>query len=170
MLVEAAQAKLNLSLAITGRRADGFHELVSLVAPIALADTLTLDVGRPLSLTCDDAALPVDGTNLVLKAAAAYARRRPAAPTGHFHLTKRVPHGAGLGGGSADAAAALRLLDRASGDPLGPAALEALAAEVGSDCPFFVRGQAAVMRGRGCLLYTSPSPRDRQKSRMPSSA
>ncbi len=149
MLVEAAQAKLNLSLAITGRRADGFHELVSLVAPVALADTLALDVGRPLGLTCDDPALPVDGANLVLKAAVAYARRRPAAPTGHFHLTKRVPHGAGLGGGSADAAAALRLLDRASGDPLGPEALEALAAEVGSDCPFFVRGQAAVMRGRG---------------------
>ena len=156
MLVEAAQAKLNLSLAITGRRADGFHELVSLVAPIALADTLTLDVGRPLGLTCDDAALPVDGTNLVLKAAAAYARRRPAAPTGHFHLTKRVPHGAGLGGGSADAAAAMRLLDRASGDPLGPEGLEALAAEVGSDCPFFVRGQAAVMRGRGERLEVLP--------------
>jgi 4-diphosphocytidyl-2-C-methyl-D-erythritol kinase len=149
VLVEAAQAKLNLSLAITGRRADGFHELVSLVAPVALADSLALDVGRPLGLTCDDPALPVDGANLVLKAAVAYARRRPAAPTGHFHLTKRVPHGAGLGGGSADAAAALRLLDRASGDPLGPEALEALAAEVGSDCPFFVRGQAAVMRGRG---------------------
>lgn len=157
MLVEAAQAKLNLSLAITGRRADGFHELVSLVAPIALADTLTLDVGRPLGLTCDDAALPVDGTNLVLKAAAAYARRRPASPTGHFHLTKRVPHGAGLGGGSADAAAALRLLDRASGDPLGPEGLEALAAEVGSDCPFFVRGQAAVMRGRGERLEILPA-------------
>jgi 4-diphosphocytidyl-2-C-methyl-D-erythritol kinase len=157
VFVEAAQAKLNLSLAITGRRADGFHELVSLVAPIALADTLTLDVGRPLGLTCDDPALPVDGTNLVLKAAAAYARRRPAAPTGHFHLTKRVPHGAGLGGGSADAAAALRLLDRASGDPLGPEVLEALAAEVGSDCPFFVRGQAAVMRGRGERLAILPA-------------
>ena len=157
MLVEAAQAKLNLSLAITGRRDDGFHELVSLVAPIALADSLTLDVGRSLGLTCDDPALPVDGSNLVLKAAAAYARRRPAAPTGHFHLTKRVPHGAGLGGGSADAAAALRLLDRASGDSLGPEALEALAAEVGSDCPFFVRGQAAVMRGRGERLEILPA-------------
>ncbi len=156
MLVEAAQAKLNLSLAITGRRADGFHELVSLVAPIALADTLTLEVGRPLALTCDDPALPADGTNLVLKAAAAYARLRPSAPTGHFHLSKKVPHGAGLGGGSADAAAALRLLDRASGDPLGSAALEALAAEVGSDCPFFVRGQAAVMRGRGERLTVLP--------------
>ena len=149
MLVSAAHAKLNLSLAITGRRADGFHELVSLVAPVALADTLTLDVGRPLGLTCDDASLPVDGTNLVLKAAAAYLKRRPSATVGHFHLIKKVPHGAGLGGGSSDAAAALRLLDQASGDPLGLEVLEALAAEVGSDCPFFVRGQPAIMRGRG---------------------
>ena len=156
MLVSAAHAKLNLSLAITGRRADGFHELISLVAPIALADTLTLDVGRPLGLTCDDASLPVDGSNLVLKAAAAYVKRRPSAPTGHFHLTKKVPHGAGLGGGSSDAAAALRLLDQASGDPIGLEVLETLAAEVGSDCPFFVRGQAAVMRGRGERLEVLP--------------
>ena len=156
VLVSAAHAKLNLSLAITGRRADGFHELISLVAPIALADTLTLDVGRPLGLTCDDASLPVDGSNLVLKAAAAYVKRRPSAPTGHFHLTKKVPHGAGLGGGSSDAAAALRLLDQASGDPLGLEVLETLAAEVGSDCPFFVRGQAAVMRGRGERLEILP--------------
>lgn len=149
MLVSAAHAKLNLSLAITGRRADGFHELVSLVAPVALADTLTLEVGRPLGLSCDDASLPVDGSNLVLKAAAAYLKRRPSATVGHFHLIKKVPHGAGLGGGSSDAAAALRLLDQASGDPLGLEVLEALAAEVGSDCPFFVRGQPAIMRGRG---------------------
>jgi 4-diphosphocytidyl-2-C-methyl-D-erythritol kinase len=156
VFVAAAHAKINLSLAITGRRADGFHELVSLVAPLGLADTLSLEPGRPLGLTCDDASLPVDGTNLVLKAAAAYARRRPSAPTGHFHLIKKVPHGAGLGGGSADAAAALRLLDQASGEPLGAEALEALAAEVGSDCPFFVRGQAAVMRGRGERLELLP--------------
>ena len=156
VLVSAAHAKLNLSLAITGRRADGFHELISLVAPIALADTLTLDVGRPLGLTCDDASLPVDGSNLVLKIAAAYVKRRPSAPTGHFHLTKKVPHGAGLGGGSSDAAAALRLLDQASGDPIGLEVLETLAAEVGSDCPFFVRGQAAVMRGRGERLEVLP--------------
>ncbi|GBL23903.1 4-diphosphocytidyl-2-C-methyl-D-erythritol kinase [Opitutia bacterium] len=156
MLVSAAHAKLNLSLAITGRRADGFHELISLVVPIGLADTLTLDVGRPLGLTCDDASLPVDGSNLVLKAAAAFVKRRPSAPTGHFHLTKKVLHGAGLGGGSSDAAAALRLLDQASGDPLGLEVLETLAAEVGSDCPFFVRGQAAVMRGRGERLEILP--------------
>lgn len=157
MLVSAAHAKLNLSLAITGRRADGFHELVSLVAPLGLADTLAFDPGRPLGLSCDDASLPTDGANLVLKAAAAYARHRPGAPTGHFHLTKKVPHGAGLGGGSSDAAAALRLLDQASGDPLGVEALEAIAAEVGSDCAFFVRGQAAVMRGRGERLEILPA-------------
>jgi len=157
VLVSVAHAKLNLSLAITGRRADGFHELVSLVAPIALTDTLTLEPGRPLGLTCDDASLPCDGTNLVLKAAAAYAKRRPSAPTGHFHLTKKIPHGAGLGGGSSDAAAALRLLDEASSDPLGLEVLEILAAEVGSDCPFFVRSQAAMMRGRGERLEMLPA-------------
>lgn len=156
MLVAAAHAKLNLSLAVTGRREDGFHELVSLVAPVALADRLTLEPGRPLGLTCDDPSLPTDATNLVLKAAAAYLRRRPGARAGHFHLLKKVPHGAGLGGGSSDAAAALRLLDEASGDPLGPEALEAVAAEVGSDCPFFVRGRAAVMRGRGERLEVLP--------------
>ena len=156
MLVSAAHAKLNLSLAITGRRADGFHELVSLVVPIGLADTLTLDVGRPLGLSCDDASLPVDGSNLVHKAASAYGKRRPSTPTGHFHLTKKIPHGAGLGGGSSDAAAALRLLDQASGDPLGLEVLETLAAEVGSDCPFFVRSQAAIMRGRGERLEVLP--------------
>jgi 4-diphosphocytidyl-2-C-methyl-D-erythritol kinase len=157
VLVSAAHAKLNLTLAITGRRADGFHELVSLVAPVALADTLTLEPGRPLGLTCDDASLPVDGTNLVLKAAAAYVKRRPSAIVGHFHLVKKVPHGAGLGGGSSDAAAALRLLDEASGDPLGAEVLEALATDVGSDCAFFVRGQAAIMRGRGERLEILPA-------------
>ena len=156
MLVATAHAKLNLTLAVTGRRSDGFHELVSIVAPLALADTLTLVVGPTLGLTCDDATLPVDGSNLVLKAAAAYVRHRPATPVGHFHLQKIIPHGAGLGGGSADAAAALRLLDEASGAPVGAAVLEALAAEVGSDCPFFIRSQAAVMRGRGEHLTVLP--------------
>jgi 4-diphosphocytidyl-2-C-methyl-D-erythritol kinase len=100
--------------------------------------------------------LPVDGSNLVLKAASAYGKRRPSTPTGHFHLTKKIPHGAGLGGGSSDAAAALRLLDQASGNPLGLEVLETLAAEVGSDCPFFVRSQAAMMRGRGECLEVLP--------------
>lgn len=157
VLVEAAHAKLNLSLAITGRRADGFHELVSLVASVALADHLALHLGQPLGLTCDDPSLPVDGTNLVLQAAAAYVRRRPGAVVGRFHLAKKIPQGAGLGGGSSDAAAALRLLNRAATEPLGLPELESIAAEVGSDCPFFVRGHAAVMRGRGERLEILPA-------------
>ena len=157
VLVEAAHAKLNLSLAITGQRADGFHELVSLVASVSLADHLALHLGQPLGLTCDDPSLPVDGTNLVLKAAAAYVRRRPGAVVGRFHLAKKIPHGAGLGGGSSDAAAALRLLNRAALEPLGQPELESIAAEVGSDCPFFVRGQAAIMRGRGERLEMLPA-------------
>lgn len=156
MFVTDAPAKLNLSLAVTGRRADGFHELVSLVAGVALADTLSFSPGSAFALTCDDPTVPADGTNLVLRAAEAYARRRPDCVRGSFHLAKRIPHGAGLGGGSSDAAAALRLLDQAAPTPLGLAELERLAAEVGSDCPYFVRGGLKVMRGRGEVLAALP--------------
>ncbi|MEY4033803.1 MAG: hypothetical protein RL492_997 [Verrucomicrobiota bacterium] len=157
MLTERAPAKLNLSLAVTGRRADGFHELISLVASLELADTLEFTLGGEWKLTCDDPSLPTDGTNLVLKAVEAYRRHRPDVASGHFHLRKRVPSGAGLGGGSSDAAAALRLLDRTVAQPMGLAALEPIAAEVGSDCPYFVRGQPAVMRGRGERLELIPA-------------
>lgn len=156
MFVTDAPAKLNLSLAVTGRRADGFHELVSLVAGVALADTLGFSPGPAFALTCDDPTVPADGTNLVLRAAEAYARRRPDCVRGSFRLAKRIPHGAGLGGGSSDAAAALRLLDQAAPTPLGPVELERLAAEVGSDCPYFVRGGLKVMRGRGEVLAALP--------------
>ena len=157
MFATAAHAKLNLSLAITGRRADGFHELVSLVAGVELADALEFTPGPAFALTCDDPTVPADGTNLVLRAAEVYARHRPDCVRGVFRLTKRIPHGAGLGGGSSDAAAALRLLDQASPAPLGPEALEQFAAEVGSDCPYFVRGGLKVMRGRGERLDSLPS-------------
>lgn len=157
MLTQAAAAKLNLSLAVTGRRADGFHELVSLVAEVRLYDRLDFTPGGPWRLTCDDPAMPVDGTNLVLKAAEAFRRHRPQVASGHFHLHKLIPSGAGLGGGSADAAAALRALDLSlEDDPLGLAGLEAIAAEVGSDCPYFIRGIPSVMRGRGERLEPLP--------------
>ena len=156
MFATAAHAKLNLSLAITGRRPDAFHELVSLVATVGLADTLEFTPGPAFALTCDDPTVPADGTNLVLRAAEVYARHRPDCVRGAFRLTKRIPHGAGLGGGSSDAAAALRLLDQASPTPLGPDELERMAAEVGSDCPYFVRGGLKVMRGRGASLAALP--------------
>lgn len=157
MFATAAHAKLNLSLAVTGRRADGFHELVSLVAGVELADALEFTPGPAFALTCDDPTVPADGTNLVLRAAEVYAHHRPDCARGAFRLTKRIPHGAGLGGGSSDAAAALRLLDQASPAPLGAEALERFAAEVGSDCPYFVRSGLKVMRGRGERLDSLPS-------------
>lgn len=143
-------AKLNLSLAVTGRRPDGFHELVSVVAPIDLRDELSLEPGGASDvLLCDDTSVPVDGRNLVLRAAEAYRSRVPEAPFGQWTLAKRIPHGAGLGGGSSDAAAALTLLNRASPVSLDEAGLSAVAAEVGSDCPLFLHPRGSVIRGRG---------------------
>jgi len=142
-------AKLNLLLAVTGRRADGFHELVSLVAPVEFGDTLTVESATEFSLTCDDPALPVDDTNLVLKSARAFCAATRWRGGARFALTKRIPSGAGLGGGSSDAAAALGALNRLAGGPLTPAALAQVAAQVGSDCALFLPGGPVVMRGRG---------------------
>lgn len=142
-------AKLNLLLAVTGRRADGFHELVSLVAPVEFGDTLTVESAAEFSLTCDDPALPVDDTNLVLKAARAFRAAISWQGGARFALTKRILSGAGLGGGSSDAAAALGALNRLAGGPLAPAALAQVAAQVGSDCALFLPGGPVVMRGRG---------------------
>lgn len=157
MHAEAAPAKLNLSLAVVGRRPDGFHDLVSVAAPLELADEVSFEPAAEWSLECDDPSVPADASNLVLKAAEAYARIRPEVPRGRFRLRKRIPNGAGLGGGSSDAAAALRLLDRASGVPRGAEFLESVALEVGSDCAFFIRGLPAVMRGRGERLEVLPA-------------
>lgn len=148
-----APAKINLFLAITGRRADGFHDLVSVVAPVDFGDMLRVGEADGFSLACDDAALPVDESNLVLKAAAAFAEatggKAGSVRGARFFLEKRIPMGAGLGGGSSDAAAALRALNELAGTPLAPAALADVAARVGSDCALFLAGGPVVMRGRG---------------------
>jgi 4-diphosphocytidyl-2-C-methyl-D-erythritol kinase len=155
-----APAKINLFLAVTGRRDDGFHDLISLVAPLDWGDTLWLDPQPGLnfdSLVCDDPEVPADATNLVLKAAAAY-RRYPGTgvPSVHFTLQKAIPAGAGLGGGSSDAAAALRGLNQLAAHPLSRADLRACAAETGSDVPLFLEGAVAVMRGRGDIIQPLP--------------
>ena len=148
-----APAKLNLSLAVVGREADGFHRLVSCVVPLALADTLEFSPGGVVdTMDCDDTSVPVDGSNLVLRAAAVFRAAYPSAPHGHFSLSKSIPHGAGLGGGSSDAACALRLLNTASGRPFDNVRLHELATSVGSDCAFFVDPVPMVMRQRGELL------------------
>ena len=149
-----APAKINLSLRILGKRADGFHEIESLMAPISLCDTLELaEAPEPgIAFTCSDPTLPCDDTNLVVRAARRFfeTAKRPAAVS--IHLQKVIPHGAGLGGGSSDAAATLDGLNRWFGEPLDAATLHRLAAEIGSDVPFFLAKGAAVCRGRGEIV------------------
>ena len=148
-VVLSCPAKLNLLLAVTGRRPDGFHELVSVVAPVEFGDTLTIEPAKEFSLTCDEASVPSDGTNLVLKAAEAFRQATGGSGGARFTLTKRIPVGAGLGGGSSDAATALQGLNQLAGGTLTPAALAQIAAGVGSDCALFLPGGPVIMRGRG---------------------
>jgi 4-diphosphocytidyl-2-C-methyl-D-erythritol kinase len=149
-------AKLNLFLAITGRRPDGFHELVSVAAPLDFGDELKVTIAdhqpapaERFRLSCDDPRLPVDGTNLVLKAAEAFAAATSWKGSAEFHLRKRIPVGAGLGGGSSNATAALLALNRLTGAGLDRARLSEVAAAVGSDCPLFLAGGPVLVRGRG---------------------
>ncbi len=150
-----APAKLNLFLAITGRRPDGFHNLVSVVVTVEFGDTLRVEPGEAgkFELKCDDATVPTGETNLVLKAAAAFAKATAGRAGGgrgaNFVLEKRVPMGAGLGGGSSDAVAALQALNALSGSLLSDAEMADVAATLGSDCPLFLSGAPVVMRGRG---------------------
>lgn len=121
---------------------------------VALADSLKCEVRTPKSevrweLACDAEGVPVDGTNLVIKAAEIFAGRTGWAGGAKFFLEKRVPVGAGLGGGSSDGVAALKALKKISGVPVSEAAMEEMAAQLGSDCPLFLREGAVVMRGRG---------------------
>lgn len=154
-----APAKLNLFLAVTGRRADGFHNLVSLVVRLEFGDVLRAEPAERTSLYCDDPAVPADESNLVLKAAAAFHRATQWHAGVKFTLQKRIPMGAGLGGGSSDAAAALRALNRLIGPEraLPEQRLAALAAEVGSDCPLFLADGPVIMRGRGERVERLPA-------------
>ena len=146
-----APAKVNLFLAITGRRADGFHDLVSVVTPLRWGDDLEIETrpGGLYSLSCDTPGVPLDQTNLILRAAHLFAAAAKPAHGAHFHLRKKIPMGAGLGGGSSDGTAALIGLNKLAGEPLNQEQLANLAAQLGSDCPLFLHARACVMRGRG---------------------
>lgn len=152
-----APAKLNLFLAVTGRRADGFHDLVSLVVKLDFGDTLRVEPAADFSLACSDADVPCDESNLVLRAARAFAAASGGRGGAKFFLEKRIPMGAGLGGGSSDGAAALRALNQLAGHPLAPNALTGIAAQLGSDCPLFLHDGPVVMRGRGEQVTPLPA-------------
>jgi 4-diphosphocytidyl-2-C-methyl-D-erythritol kinase len=151
-LVAFAGAKVNLTLRVHGRRPDGYHELESLVAFADVGDRLTLQSGPALTLEATGPRASAAGPaadNLVLKAAKALAARVDHLTVGHFHLTKRLPAAAGLGGGSADAAAALRLLARANAIAPDDPRLMAAAIATGADVPVCLESQPRIMRGIG---------------------
>src|SRR6266568_1527914 len=152
---ERAPAKVNLTLRVIGRRADGYHDIESLVAFAALGDTLALSPGQSLALAVRGPTASAAGDvadNLVLKAARALAERVEGLSLGHFVLTKRLPVAAGIGGGSADAAAALRLLARASHIGLDDRRLIEAARATGADVPVCLDPRPRVMRGIGDVL------------------
>lgn len=153
-------AKINLTLRVLGKRPDGYHDIESLVAWIGLFDELCAEFtptppGSPLSaaVRCNDAGVPTDDSNLIIRAASRLAARFPhAAGTSAnvlFHLDKRIPMGGGLGGGSSNAAGALRLLRDRWAPQLPDRALAEVGAEIGSDVPLFLGAPWSIIRGRG---------------------
>jgi 4-diphosphocytidyl-2-C-methyl-D-erythritol kinase len=159
-LVENAPAKINLSLRVLGRRADGYHDIESLVAFADVCDRLTLALGGALTLTVSGPSAVqtgADADNLVIKAARALAARVADLRAGAFGLEKSLPVAAGLGGGSADAAAALRLLARANKIPTDDPRLCDAARATGADVPVCLDPRPRLMRGIGDIL-SAPLP------------
>lgn len=149
-LEKKSPCKVNLLLNILGRRPDGFHELETVLQPVALHDVLTFDSApASLQLTCSDPRLPVDGKNLVHRAATGFLAAAGLDTGLRIHLQKNIPLEAGLGGGSANAAVTLLALNEMFASPLAPARLHALAASLGSDVPFFLQDKPALATGRG---------------------
>lgn len=151
-LYEGAFAKLNLTLDVLGKREDGYHDLQSVMQSISIRDDIEIDVGtgKPWKLLCDKEGIPTDERNLAWKAARVYCDAMKKDPNGlEIRITKRIPSEAGMGGGSADAAAVLRALNRHYGNPLSVYALAELGAQVGSDVPFCVVCGTAMVEGRG---------------------
>lgn len=157
-----APAKINLSLQILARRQDGFHEIETLMAPISLYDEIALTaLAKPgeIRFRCDDPTLPSRDDNLAVRAARLFLRETDL-PTGiSIELRKRIPHGAGLAGGSSDAATVLLGMNQLFEIGLTTNQMAALAAQLGSDVPFFLFQSAATCRGRGEIVEPLALPR-----------
>ena len=155
MIEKFSPCKINLMLAILGVRPDGFHELISIVAPTKFGDTLKAQISdKPAdSLACNMEGIPLDSSNLVIKAAELFREATGRNEHFDFDLQKRVPAGAGLGGGSSNGAAALLAVNELCGNPLPTKKLSEIAAQMGSDCPLFLTNTPVVMRGRGERVF-----------------
>ena len=152
---ELAHAKVNLFLRVLRRREDGFHEIETLIAPITLHDSLIIERADRLEFHCDEPSLAGDD-NLVVRAARAFFAETNREQRVRLTLRKRIPHGAGLGGGSSDAAATLRGLNRFFDARLSNELLSSLAARLGSDVPFFLNETAATCSRRGEIVMPAP--------------
>ncbi len=149
-----APAKVNLQLKIHGRRPDSFHDIETLIIPLSLADELTVEIsaGARIDVQCDDPDVPEGRSNLAATAAHEFAQFIGRQFGVDIRIRKRIPMGAGLGGGSSNAAAVLLALDAMLETHLAGEELEKLAARLGSDVPFFIRGAPAMCRGRGEVI------------------
>ena len=159
-LYEGAFAKLNLTLDVLGKRDDGYHDLKSVMQTVSIRDDIEIDVGtgKPWCLKCDKEGIPTDERNLAWKAARVYCDALGKDPGGiEIRITKRIPSQAGLGGGSADAAAVLRALNTHFGAPLSIGALAEVGGQIGSDIPFCVIGGTCMCEGRGERLRKLPN-------------
>lgn len=158
-LREGAFAKINLTLDVLGKRPDGYHNIESVMQTISIRDDVELEVGtgKPWTLTCGAEGVPQDETNLAWRAAEVFCRASGRDPEGlSIRIVKRIPTQAGLGGGSADAGAVLRALNRYYAYPFSVYALAELGAEVGSDVSFCTLGGTALCQGRGERLRKLP--------------
>jgi 4-diphosphocytidyl-2-C-methyl-D-erythritol kinase len=157
-----APAKVNLSLRVLQRRDDGFHDIESFVCPLSIFDTvdITLRDEPGFEFTCDDPTVPTGDDNLVVRAAKLFCESCGLEPHLRIALSKRIPHGAGLGGGSSDAATTLIGLNRLFQTELSREALSAMAADLGSDVPLFVYQSATIIRGRGEQVEPAEFPHE----------
>ena len=141
-LSRKSHCKINLLLNVVGQRADGFHELEMLMLPVPIFDRLDFELlGHGIELTCNQPGIPTDSSNLVCQAAESFAAKAGVTGGVRVHLEKSIPAEGGLGGGSSNAAATLLALNKLHDQPLGQATLHELAAELGSDVPFFMQSQ-----------------------------
>ena len=148
-----APAKINLSLKILGRRGDGFHEIETLIAPISLYDKIDIErQSRWIDFSCDDPTVPSGDENLVVRVAKAFFEKTKISGGVGIKLHKKIPHGAGLGGGSSDAAATLRALNQLFETKLSREELANLGSTIGSDVSFFLFESAAVCKSRGEIV------------------
>lgn len=156
---EKAFAKLNLTLDVLGKRPDGYHDLRSIMQTVSLHDVVQMEIGtgKAWQLDCGNPEIPCDHRNLAWKAAECFCTALGKEPGGiSIHIRKNIPSGAGMAGGSADAAAVLRILNRYYGEPLTMEELAALGAEIGSDVPFCVLGGTVLCEGRGEIMRPLP--------------